>query len=70
MLWAGIRILFGVTAKRPLQINVHLSQADLELLQRAAHRQWPGVPLTKSTLLLTLARLKAEEILSSKPKKS
>jgi len=60
----------GVTAKRPLQVNVRLSQADLDLLHRAAERRWPGVPLTKSTLLLTLAKLKAEEILvAGKPRK-
>ena len=60
----------GVTAKRPLQVNVRLSQADLDLLHRAAERLWPRMPITKSTLLLSLARLKAEEVLASKPKKS
>ena len=33
---------------------------------KAAERLWPGMPITNSTLLLTLARLKAEEILKRK----
>lgn len=65
----GRFVPLGVTAKRPLQVNVRLSQADLDLLHRAAERLWPRMPITKSTLLLSLARLKAEEVMA-KPKKS
>jgi len=68
-LWVGGFVLLGVTAKRPLQVNVRLSQADLDLLHRAAERLWPSVPITKSTLLLSLAKMKAGEVLASRPKK-
>jgi uncharacterized protein (DUF1778 family) len=52
--------------KRTEQVNVRLSPADLQLLRQAAERQWPGLELTNSTLLLTLAKLKAAEIMGKK----
>jgi uncharacterized protein (DUF1778 family) len=52
--------------KRTLQINSRLSPEDLALLKKAAEKLWPGMPISNSTLLLTLARLKAEEILKKK----
>ena len=52
--------------KRSLQVNVRLSPDALDLMRRAAARSWPGVPLSNSTLLLTLAQQKAQEILQSK----
>jgi hypothetical protein len=43
-----------------------MSPDDLALLRKAAEKLWPGMPITNSTLVLTLARLKAEEILKKK----
>jgi uncharacterized protein (DUF1778 family) len=53
--------------KRSRQVNVRLSSEALDLMRRAAERVWPGVPLSNSTLLLVLARSKAQEILNSNP---
>ena len=53
-------------AKRSLQINVRLAPDDLKAMRQAAERIWPGMPLTNSTLLLTLAKQKADEILQKK----
>ncbi len=50
-------------SKRSLQVNVRLSPDNLKLMREAAEQIWPGVPLTNSTLLLTLAQHKAIEIL-------
>jgi len=56
-------------AKRALQINVRMSNDDLALLQRAAAALWPGVELTTSTIVLSLAKKAAEEALRAKPKR-
>ena len=56
-------------AKRTLQINVRMSNDDLALLQKAAGALWPGVELTTSTIVLSLAKKAAEEILRAKPKR-
>ena len=49
-------------AKRTLQINVHMSGEDLALLRKAAAvAKWPEV--TTSTLVLHLAKERAEQIL-------
>jgi len=53
-------------SKRSLQVNVRLSPDNLKVLRQAAEQLWPGVPLSNSTLLLTLARHKALEILDGK----
>ena len=50
-------------AKRTLQINVRMSNKDSALLQKAAAAQWPGVELTTSTIVLSLAKRSAEQIL-------
>lgn len=50
-------------AKRTLQINVRMSNDDLALLRKAAATLWPGVELTMSTIVLSLAKRSAEQIL-------
>jgi hypothetical protein len=45
---------------------VRLSPDNLKLMRQAAERIWPGVPLSNSTLVLTLAYHKALEILDGK----
>jgi hypothetical protein len=66
VVWATVGIM---PPKRTEQVNCRLSSADLALLRKAADTLWPGMPITNSTLLLTLARLKAEEILKSPRKR-
>jgi hypothetical protein len=39
------------------------------MLRKAGEALWPGMPITNSTLLLTLAKMKAEEILKSPRKR-
>jgi hypothetical protein len=56
-------------AKRTLQINVRMSNEDLALLQKAAVSLWPGVDLTTSTIVRSLAKKAAEEILRAKRKR-
>jgi hypothetical protein len=51
-------------SKRSLQVNVRLSPENLKVMRQAAEQAWPGVPLSNSTLLLTLAHHKAREILN------
>jgi hypothetical protein len=55
--------------KRTLQVNSRISPEDLGLLRQAAEKMWPGMPITNSTLLLTLAKLQAQEILAKSPRK-
>jgi hypothetical protein len=49
--------------KRTTSITVKMTAADWELLERAAEILWPRAPITKSSLLLTLAKLHAEGII-------
>ena len=58
-----------MTGKRTLQVNVRMSEDDLALLKKAAQVAWPGAIMTTSSMLLSLSRMKAQEILASKPKK-
>jgi hypothetical protein len=51
-------------SKRSLQVNVRLSPEDLKTMRQAAEHIWPGLPLSNSPLLLTLAHHKAKEILN------
>lgn len=54
--------------KRDITVTVKLSKADLELLEKTAKRLWPGAIMTRSTMLLSLAKLAIKE--GEKPKKS
>lgn len=49
-------------AKRTLQVNVHMSNEDLALLRKAAGVKWPEIEFSNSTLVLTLAREFAKQI--------
>jgi hypothetical protein len=48
-------------------VTVRLSPKDLSHLMKAAALLWPGAPITKSSILLGLACLKADELLKRKP---
>jgi hypothetical protein len=49
--------------KRTESITVRLSHADLALFHRAGKKRYGDAPLTKSTLLLSLARIGARSVL-------
>ena len=52
--------------KREIQTNVRTTPEDMAMLEKAAKILWQGIPLTRSTLILSLAKRAAEEILSKK----
>ena len=54
--------------KRTIQINVRISAEDDALIQRAANNLWPDAVLTKSGILLGLAKIAARQILEGKKK--
>jgi len=50
----------AMTATHTISVTVKMSESDWDQLARAAQIMWPGAPITKSSLLLTLAKLQAE----------
>ena len=46
-----------------------MSEQDFELMNKAAATIWPGAPLTKSSIILGLARMGAEAVLKGKKRK-
>lgn len=52
--------------KRVNQLNVRLTDADLALIHKAAAIAWPGAVMSISAIILSLCRLKAEEIIKKK----
>ena len=52
--------------KRDKLLSVRLTTEDLKLLQQAAGVLWPGAPVSNSSILLGLAKLKAQEVLQKK----
>ena len=57
----------GMSGKRTLSITVKLNKEDHDTLMRAAETFWPGAIMTNSSIILSLAKLGAEQIL--KPRK-
>jgi hypothetical protein len=55
--------------KRTTSVTVKMSAEDYSLLMKAADHLWPKAVLTKSGIVLGLARLGAESVLS-RPRKS
>jgi hypothetical protein len=45
-------------------VSVRLSADDLELLKAAGEAMWPQAPVSNSALVLSLAKMKAQEILA------
>jgi uncharacterized protein (DUF1778 family) len=56
------------TGKRTVQINVKMSTDDFELLQKAADALWPDAILSRSGIILGLARLAAKDIVKRRPR--
>lgn len=55
--------------KRSITVSIKMKPTDLEKINRAAAKLWPGAVLTQSTKLLSLALMCAETALIEKPKK-
>jgi hypothetical protein len=56
-------------ANRTASVTVKMTQEDYELLERAANAIWPRAVLTKSNLVLGLAKIAAEDAIAKLPKK-
>lgn len=52
--------------KRTVQVNVKMTEADFQLLQKAAEKRWPDAVMTNSGIVLALARIAARETLGKK----
>ena len=54
--------------KRTISITIKMTEEDHELMNKAAETIWPKAPMTKSSILLGLARIGAESVLKGKRK--
>jgi hypothetical protein len=50
--------------KRSLSVSIKMSEEDLALLTKAADHIWPKALLSRSSIVLGLARIGAESVLS------
>jgi hypothetical protein len=55
--------------KRDVQVSVKMTAEDYALFTKAAAHLWPKAPLSRSTIVLGLARIGAESVLPRKPEK-
>lgn len=55
--------------KRTIAVTIKLSKADLERFEKCQQDNWPHIQISRSTLLLTLAKLGAERLELEKHKK-
>jgi hypothetical protein len=55
--------------KRTASVTVKMTAEDLALLERAANTIWPKAVLTRSSIVLGLARIGADASLKETPKK-
>ncbi len=53
--------------KRTVGVSIKISEEDLALFQKAASQVWPEAILTRTAVILGLARIGAKAVLS-KPK--
>lgn len=57
-------------SKRTIAVNVRVSDTDWTLLQKAAHKLWPGAIVSNAGIILGLARLAAQNcLLPESPKR-
>jgi hypothetical protein len=54
--------------KRTTSVTVKMTAEDFALLQKAADTIWPKAVLTRSSVVLGLARIGAESVLKTKRK--
>jgi len=52
--------------KRTVQVNVKMTQADFDLLSKAAQKRWPDAVMTNSGIVLGFAKIAARETLTGK----
>ena len=57
-------------AKKVVQVNVWMTQRDLKMLLKSAQKRWPDVELTRSQIVLSLAKIAAKEIIGKPSPKS
>lgn len=50
--------------KKTIQVNVKMTEADHDLMQRAAARLWPNAILSKAAVVLGLAKLRARQTMA------
>jgi hypothetical protein len=55
--------------KRTVQVNVKMTEEDLQFLLKAAKKRWRDALMTKSGVVLSLARIAARDILGPEPRK-
>lgn len=55
-------------AKRTTSVTVKMSAEDYAQLEKAANAIWPGAVLTRSSIVLGLARMGADTVLKKKGK--
>jgi len=58
-----------MTPKRSLSVSIKMSEEDLALLTKAAAQIWPRAVLTRSAIVLGLARIGAETVLKEAKRK-
>jgi hypothetical protein len=56
-------------AKRTVSATLKMTEEDDALLTKAAETLWPGAILTRSSIVLGLARIGAESVLKAGKKK-
>lgn len=50
------------TEKRLVQVNVRMTESDFKLLQRAAEKRWPDAEMSRSGVVLSLAKIAARDV--------
>jgi hypothetical protein len=61
--------MVSIMGKRTTSVTVKMTEEDFKLFNKAAETIWPGAPVTKSSIILGLARMGAEAILKGGKKK-
>ena len=59
----------GGVPKKDRQLSLRVAATDLVLFRQAAAKAWPGAPLSTASIVVTLAKMKAIEIVDNKPSK-
>jgi hypothetical protein len=52
--------------KKTTQVNVKMTQADFDLLRKAAEKRWPDAEITNSGIVLALAKIAARQTLTKR----
>ena len=52
--------------KRTLSVSMRIAEEDMALLMRAAQKLWPRAVMNRSAVMLSLAKMAAEDALKKK----